>query len=220
MLAIITTNLLRRSTRTVFTASGIAVGVATIVALLAFTQGLKETAAGFVHLGGSELGVFQSNVSEPTASVLPESIVARMAANPEVARATPLLLIVEGLKANSAAIVFGVEPAGFFAHNLVLTVAGSRKRERTKRSSATGWPQSCICSPAASWRSRDTPTASPASTTRASCSRTPAPFSRSPRPSSWPAVPARSPTSSCSSRRACARAGPPRASNAPSLARR
>jgi putative ABC transport system permease protein len=121
MLAIITTNLLRRSTRTVFTASGIAVGVATIVALLAFTQGLKETAAGFVHLGGSELGVFQSNVSEPTASVLPESIVGRMAANPEVARATPLLLIVEGLKANSAAIVFGADPAGFFARNLVLT---------------------------------------------------------------------------------------------------
>ena len=30
-----------------------------------------ETAAGFVHLGGSDLGVFQANVSDPTASVLP-----------------------------------------------------------------------------------------------------------------------------------------------------
>jgi putative ABC transport system permease protein len=121
MLAIITTNLLRRSARTMFTALGIAVGVATIVALLSFTQGLKNTAAGFVHLGGSELGVFQANVSEPTASVLPEAIVARLDARPEVARATPLLLIVEGVKSDASAIVFGADPAGFFTHNLVLT---------------------------------------------------------------------------------------------------
>lgn len=125
MLAIITTNLLRRSARTMFTALGIAVGVATIVALLSFTQGLKEVAAGFVHLGGSELGVFQASVSEPTASVLPESIVGRLGALPEVARATPLLLVVEGLEADSSAIVFGAEEAGFFTHNLVLT-AGRR----------------------------------------------------------------------------------------------
>jgi putative ABC transport system permease protein len=121
MFVIIRTNLLRRATRTVFTASGIAVGVATIVALLSFTQGLKEAAAGFVHLGGSELGIFQSNVSEPTASVLPESIVARLSTRSEVARATPLLLIVEGLKDDSSAIVFGAEQAGFFTDNLVLT---------------------------------------------------------------------------------------------------
>jgi len=125
MLAIIVTNLLRRSARTVFTALGIAMGVATIVALLAFTQGLKNTAAGFVHLGGSELGIFQANVAEPTASLLPTSIVARIAGNRDVSRATPLLLTVEGIKQAPAAVVFGVEPQGFFAHNLVI-VAGAR----------------------------------------------------------------------------------------------
>jgi putative ABC transport system permease protein len=130
MLAIITTNLLQRSARTVFTAAGIAVGVATIVALLSFTQGLKETAAGFVHLGGSDLGVFQANVSDPTASILPDSIVGRLTARPEVARATPLLLIVEGLKADPAAIVFGAEPAGFFSRGLVL-LAGRRPLTRS-----------------------------------------------------------------------------------------
>ncbi len=119
--AIVTTNLRRHSARTVFTALGIAVGVATIVALLSFTQGLKETAAGFVHLGGSELGVFQANVSEPTASVLPESIVPRLNSSPQIAHATPLLLVVEGVKADSSAIVFGADPAGFFTRNLVLT---------------------------------------------------------------------------------------------------
>jgi putative ABC transport system permease protein len=124
MLTIITTNLLRRKARTVFTASGIAVGVATIVALLSFTQGLKETAASFVHLGGSDLGVFQANVSDPTASVLPESILARLKARPEVARATPLVLLVEGIHSDPAAIVFGAEPGGFFSRGLVLLEGG------------------------------------------------------------------------------------------------
>jgi ABC-type lipoprotein release transport system permease subunit len=123
MLAIITTNLLRRPARTIFTAGGIAVGVAMIVALLSFTQGLRDTAAGFVHLGGSDLGVFQANVSDPTASILPASMVGRLAARDDVTRATPLLLIVEGVKADPAAVVFGAERAGFFTQSLVL-VAG------------------------------------------------------------------------------------------------
>jgi len=129
MLSIIATNLRRRPTRTVFTAAGIAVGVATIVALLSFTQGLQNTAAGFVHLGGSDLGVFQANVSDPTASVLPQSIVARLEQRPEVARATPLLLIVEAVKGDPSAVVFGAEPSGFFTRELVI-VSGRRPVSR------------------------------------------------------------------------------------------
>ncbi|MGA2319181.1 MAG: ABC transporter permease [Solirubrobacteraceae bacterium] len=123
MLAIITTNLRRRLARTVFTAGGIALGVAMIVALLSFTQGLRQTAAGFVHLGGSDLGVFQANVSDPTASILPASLVGQLRARPQVASATPLLLIVEGVGRDPAAVVFGADPAGFFTRSLVL-VAG------------------------------------------------------------------------------------------------
>ena len=120
MFSIVTANLLRSPARTVATAMGIAVGVGMIVALLSFTQGLKETAAGFVHLGGSDLGLFQANVSDPTASLLPESMVARVAAHPSVTAATPLVLIVEGVKAEPSAIVFGAEPSGFFYRGLVL----------------------------------------------------------------------------------------------------
>ncbi len=120
MLAIIRTNLLMRSARTVLTALGVAVGVAMIVALLSFTQGLSDTASGFVHLGGSDLGIFQANVSDPTASVLPTSIVRRLAVRREVARATPLLLVVEAIRSDPAAIVFGAESGGFFAKGLVV----------------------------------------------------------------------------------------------------
>jgi putative ABC transport system permease protein len=127
MLAIITTNLLRRPARTTFTAGGIAVGVAMIVALLSFTQGLRETAAGFVHLGGSDLGVFQANVSDPTASILPASVVGQLAARPDVAQATPLLLIVEAVRSDPAAVVFGADRTGFFRRSLVV-VAGNASR--------------------------------------------------------------------------------------------
>lgn len=125
MLAIICTNLARRLARTLFTACGIAVGVATIVALLSFTQGLRQTAAGLVHLGGSDLGVFQSNVSDPTASILPQATVRRLVALPQVEHATPLLLTVEAIKRDPGAIVFGAVPDDFFSRSLVL-VAGRR----------------------------------------------------------------------------------------------
>lgn len=125
MFAIVTTNLLRSRARTIFTAGGIALGVATIVALLSFTEGLRKTAAGFVHLGGSDLGVFQANVSDPTASTLPASLVGRLAAHPDVARATPLLLVVEAIRGDQAAVLFGAQPTGFFARGLVI-VAGTR----------------------------------------------------------------------------------------------
>ncbi len=125
MFAIVSANLRRSKARTAATALGIAVGVGMIVALLSFTQGLKETAAGFVHLGGSDLGIFQANVSDPTASLLPDGMVARVASSSDVAAATPLVLIVEGIKSDQSAIVFGADPSGFFTRNLVLTAGHS-----------------------------------------------------------------------------------------------
>jgi putative ABC transport system permease protein len=130
MFAIISTNLLRRPARTIFTALGIAVGVATIVALLSFTEGLRQTAAGFAHLGGSDLGVFQANVADPAASVLPSSMTSRLAARPEVVRATPLLLILEAVKVDPNAVVFGADPGDFFTQSLVI-VGGHRARGST-----------------------------------------------------------------------------------------
>ena len=136
MFTIVRTNLLRRWTRTALTASGIALGVATIVALLSFTQGLRDSAAGFVHLGGADLGVFQSSVSDPTTSILPEGAVVRLRRLPQVARATPLLLIVEGVRHEPAAVTFGADPAGFFARSLVV-LEGARP-------SRTGPPQALV----------------------------------------------------------------------------
>jgi putative ABC transport system permease protein len=121
VLGLIATNLTRRLGRTILTSFGVGVGVATIVALLSLSAGLTQTAAGLVHLGGSDLGVFQAGVADPTASLLPISVVERLDHNSDVAAATPLLLVVSGVKGAPASIVFGAQPTGFFQRRLVFT---------------------------------------------------------------------------------------------------
>ena len=94
-----------------------------IVALLSVSDGITQTAAGFVHLGGSDLGVFQAGVSDPTVSILPTSQVARLERNPDVARATPLLLIVGKVRHAPSAFVFGARP-----RRVLRAAAGVRHR--------------------------------------------------------------------------------------------
>ena len=66
MLGLIKANVFRRSARTALTAAGIAVGVAAIVALLALSAGLDNTAGQLVHLGRADLGLFQRDAGDPT----------------------------------------------------------------------------------------------------------------------------------------------------------
>jgi putative ABC transport system permease protein len=125
MLGLIVANVRRRRARTGLTAAGIAVGVAAVVALLSLSSGLNRTAAGLVHLGRADLGLFQADAGDPTSSVLPLSLLGRVRAEPWVAQATPLQLVIGAVKATPAAIVFGMDPGGFAAGQLVYT-AGHR----------------------------------------------------------------------------------------------
>jgi ABC-type lipoprotein release transport system permease subunit len=118
---LIASNLVRHKARTIATAVGIALGVGMIVALLSVGSGLKRTAGQLVHLGQADMGIFQSGVADPTASVLPTSMVQRLERRSDVAEATPLLLVITGIKQSPAAVVFGAEPDGFFAQRLVMT---------------------------------------------------------------------------------------------------
>ena len=121
MLPLVTANLRRRSARTFLTAAGVAVGVAAVVALLALSAGLNNSAAQFVHLGGADLGLFQRDAGDPTSSVLPVTLLPRLRAQPEVAQATPLQLLVDAVGGASGAIVIGFEPGSFPARQLVVT---------------------------------------------------------------------------------------------------
>jgi len=124
---LILVDLRRHAARTVLTSLGIALGVGTIVALLALSSGIDRSAAGLINLGGAELGMFQAGVGELTASSLPESLVPRVRRRPGVRDATPIAVATGELPRRPAFLVFGVEPASFVYRSLVF-VAGRGAR--------------------------------------------------------------------------------------------
>ncbi|HVP02279.1 MAG TPA: ABC transporter permease [Solirubrobacteraceae bacterium] len=124
---LILVDLRRHGTRTVLTGLGIAIGVATIVALLALSAGIDRSAAGLINLGGAELGIFQGGVGELTASSLPESLTPRVRRVPGVADADPIAVATGELRREPSFLVFGVRPQGFVVHSLVF-VAGRPPR--------------------------------------------------------------------------------------------
>src|SRR6516162_10838697 len=109
MLHLVLANLRRRSSRTVLTAAGVAVGVAAVVALLALSTGLNNSAAQFLHLGKADLGLFQRDAGDPTSSVLPLSLLPRVRAQRAVASATAIQLIVGAVKHETGAVTLGLE---------------------------------------------------------------------------------------------------------------
>lgn len=124
MFTLITANVRRRKARTLLTAAGIAVGVAAVVALLALSAGLNNTADQFVHLGRADLGLFQRDAGDPLSSVLPLSLQPELERQPEIAQVTPIQLVAGAVSASPGAILLGLEPNGFAAHQLVLTSGG------------------------------------------------------------------------------------------------
>jgi hypothetical protein len=127
MLGIIKVNLLRRWGRTALTSLGVAVGVTTVVALLAVTAGLSRSAGDLARLGRADFGVFQSGLADLTASSLPGSIVPRVEALPGVAAASPVQIVSRAVSHDSSILLFGAEPSSFLTRRLVLT-AGHESR--------------------------------------------------------------------------------------------
>ena len=113
-------NLLRRPARTLFTAAGVGLGVGLIVALLAITNGVHRTASDLMHIGRSDFGLFQSDVSDFTRSLLPESLAARVAHDPGVAAVAKVKLLVD-----RGTLVFGLDPTEF-AYRRFVIVSGTR----------------------------------------------------------------------------------------------
>src|SRR5579864_8057427 len=113
-------NLLRRPARTIFTAVGVGLGVGLIVALLAITNGVHQTANDLTHVGRADFGLYQADVSDFTRSLLPESLAARVASDPGIAAVAKVkLLILAGT------LLFGFDPSEF-AYRRLVVVSGVR----------------------------------------------------------------------------------------------
>jgi putative ABC transport system permease protein len=86
-------NLLRRKVRTGLTVAGVAIGVGLIVALLSITAGVKNTANELIHVGRSDFGLFQAGASDLTRSLLPQSLTAKVKADPGVKEAAQIFVL-------------------------------------------------------------------------------------------------------------------------------
>ena len=122
-------NLLRRKARTALTVAGVAIGVGLIVALLSITAGVKETANDLIHIGRSDFGLFQQGASDLTRSVLPESLYAKVKADPGVADAAEIFVLVDRVEGQEEFLLFGYVPGQFTERRLVVT-AGHRAQGR------------------------------------------------------------------------------------------
>jgi putative ABC transport system permease protein len=125
-------NLLRRPARTVFTAAGVGLGVGLIVALLAITNGVHRTAGDLMHIGRADFGLYQSDVSDFTRSLLAESLAAKVARDPGVEAVAKVKLLVDG-----GTLVFGLNPNEFAYRRFVVVdgvrspvMAGDHSRKR------------------------------------------------------------------------------------------
>ena len=169
-------DLRRHAARTVLTAVGIAIGVATIVALLALSAGIERSAAGLINLGGAELGMFQGGVGELTASSLPTVARRRAsAASRACADATPIAVAtgeLRGARRRSWSSASS-RPASSAAASCSSPAA--RRRGATRPSSATRRRASSALGVGERLPLAAAASASSASTTRACRSRTRAP---------------------------------------------
>jgi putative ABC transport system permease protein len=125
--ALTSVNLLRRWGRSALTALGVALGVTTVVALLALTGGLDQSAGDLAHLGRADLGVFQAGLADLTASSLPGSTLTRIQKLPGVARTTPVQILSGAVSDEPSMLAFGAEASSFLSRRLVI-VSGHRAR--------------------------------------------------------------------------------------------
>jgi putative ABC transport system permease protein len=122
-------NLLRRKARTALTVAGVAIGVGLIVALLSITAGVKKTANELIHVGRSDFGLFQQGASDLTRSVLPQSLFAKVKADPGVADAAQIFIRVGKVENQDEFLLFGFEP-GEFTERRNVVIAGRRGQGR------------------------------------------------------------------------------------------
>jgi putative ABC transport system permease protein len=120
-------NLLRQRVRTLLTTLGIAIGVATVVALGAITSGLERTSGVFVRAGGADFMVAQKGASDLSFSAVAVAEWRAIEARSDVKRATGFLLEVADVGSNPFFLVFGYDPADLSAEPLDL-VAGRLAR--------------------------------------------------------------------------------------------
>jgi ABC-type antimicrobial peptide transport system permease subunit len=109
-------NLMRRRLRTIISATGIGIGVATLVMLGGMTEGIIDQLNGLAGSGGAgQISIMQKKVADLSLSTLDERMVSQIQAMPDVKAVSPMLmgfvmtpdmpfLMIGGIDPNSSAM--------------------------------------------------------------------------------------------------------------------
>jgi putative ABC transport system permease protein len=100
-------NLARRKIRSALTILGISIGVASVVALVAVARGLRKQFDDFLAVGEAHLVLSRAGAADPFISYLPDDLIERLAAMPEVAAAYPFLLSAQQIPGQTFLFFYG-----------------------------------------------------------------------------------------------------------------
>ncbi len=94
--------------RSALTVIGIGLGIATVIALGAVVQGMRNTAGAFIKLGSADMMVAQKGASDFSFSSLDESVAPQVSEVPGVSQVIPFLIAVDRVGSNSFFLTVGM----------------------------------------------------------------------------------------------------------------
>lgn len=109
-LSLIVKNPFRNKTRTVLAVVGIAIGIATIVALGIITDGLKASTEETLKAGGADFTIVEANVSDMFLSQIDEEYVGKIRNVSGVNEAVGVLTTVQPVGGNPYFVLIGIPP--------------------------------------------------------------------------------------------------------------
>ena len=119
--SLILKNPFRNKTRSALAIVGIAIGIATIVALGIITDGLKTSTEETLKAGGSDFSVVESNVSDMFLSKIDESYINKIKSVNGVEDAVGVLTAIQPIGGNPYFVLIGIDPNKLDISNIKIT---------------------------------------------------------------------------------------------------
>lgn len=130
--SLILKNPFRNKTRSALAIVGIAIGIATIVALGIITEGLKTSTEETLKAGGSDFSVVESNVSDMFLSKIDESYIEKIKSVNGVEDAVGVLTAIQPIGGNPYFVLIGIDPDKLDISNIKITEGKAFSNGSTK----------------------------------------------------------------------------------------
>ena len=136
-LTVIAKNLLGRSTRSLLTITGVAIGIAAVVAMTSISRGFMKSGNRIYSAHGTDLVVSKLSSQTPVPPLFEESLGDQFRALPHVEVADPVFVDILSVEDKPMVLFFGWEPGSYLWQHLKL-VQGRWPTNDTERAVALG----------------------------------------------------------------------------------